>query len=88
MLEMLNDKAQSALIEELTGIMERQSELIIEAKFNPYMTRKSAAEYCGVSAGAFDVFRRAGLKPILIPGYSRSMYSKRSIDEFMESYQL
>ncbi|MCP0885891.1 hypothetical protein LB941_00900 [Ligilactobacillus sp. WILCCON 0076] len=88
MLEMLNDKAQSALIEELTEIMKQQSELVIEAKFNPYMTQKDAAKYCGVCTDTFNVFKRAGLKPIVIPGYSRPMYSKRSIDEFMESHQL
>ncbi len=87
-MNIFSDNFLSNLLDELLKRVDKLVEWRLKDSERQYLTVNEAAKYCGVSRNTFEqVFLRAGLKPILIPGYSRKLFSKKSIDDFMMDHE-
>lgn len=83
-----NDGFLKELLLELMKRIDKLVEWKMKEAERQYMSVKEAAKYCGVSRTTFETtFAEAGLRPIVIPGFARKLYSKKVLDEFMMAYQ-
>lgn len=56
-----------------------------EAISKPYMSIKETCSYLNISFGTLQKFERLGLKKITIDG--KILFQKKTIDEFMKTYE-
>lgn len=89
-MNLLSEEAQQSLVDSLLQLVEEQTSAHIERmekeKQPPFLSRKKAAEWFGVSPMTLDRWVRTGAPVVVVNG--QKIYSKESITNWLYAHEI
>ncbi|ETA73476.1 hypothetical protein [Ligilactobacillus equi] len=86
-MELLSQEAQQELLDNLIKSVDELANVKAKALAKPYFNRKQAAAFCGMSPVSFDTYVRPYVKAVVIPGYTKVVWNRATLDKFMRELE-